>query len=190
MRTWCHYLAAVGLCVVAVMSPSCRSVFGRSWKSAKAAIRWRRSPANSRCSKCSARFIGRSAFSATPRAAMRRSPSSESKPDGATASPHGDSSGPFEMTRENACVTGSKVSTNPFPAPARADGGTVRLSERQGEYRITVFTAPVPFRAGLVDISVLVQDAVSRTPIPDAGPLRVCRSRGTNCRPRLPMPTS
>lgn len=55
-----------------------------------------------------------------------------------------------------------------FPAFVWADGGTVRLSERQGGYRITVFTAPVPFRAGPVDISVLVQDAVTAAPVPDA----------------------
>jgi len=52
------------------------------------------------------------------------------------------------------------------PCHARADGGTVRLSKRQGGYRITVFTEPTPFRAGPVDISVLVQDA--RTGEPDA----------------------
>ncbi len=54
------------------------------------------------------------------------------------------------------------------PAVARGDGGTVRLSERQGGYRITVFTAPTPFRAGPVDISVLVQDALTGEPLPQA----------------------
>jgi hypothetical protein len=49
---------------------------------------------------------------------------------------------------------------------ARADGGTVRLSERRGGYQITVFTAPTPFRAGPVDISVLVQDAATGEPLP------------------------
>ena len=44
---------------------------------------------------------------------------------------------------------------------ARGDGGTVRLSRCEGGYRITVFTAPTPFRAGPVDISVLVQDAAT-----------------------------
>jgi hypothetical protein len=34
----------------------------------------------------------------------------------------------------------------------------LRFSEVQGEYRISVFTAPKPFRKGPVDISVLVQD--------------------------------
>ena len=41
----------------------------------------------------------------------------------------------------------------------RADGGTLRLSERAGGYRVTVFTSPAPLRAGPVDVSVLVQDA-------------------------------
>jgi hypothetical protein len=44
---------------------------------------------------------------------------------------------------------------------ARADGGTVRLSEQQGSYRITVFTSPTALRAGPVDISVLVQEAAT-----------------------------
>jgi hypothetical protein len=46
-----------------------------------------------------------------------------------------------------------------LPSLAVADGGTVRLSEQKGNYRITVFTAPIPLRAGPVDLSVLVQDA-------------------------------
>jgi hypothetical protein len=40
-----------------------------------------------------------------------------------------------------------------------ADGGAIRLSERKGSYRITVFTAPASLRVGPVDISVLVQDS-------------------------------
>jgi len=42
--------------------------------------------------------------------------------------------------------------------PVSADGGSLRWSEVQGGYRISVFTAPTPFRQGPVDISVLVQD--------------------------------
>src|SRR5262249_16414555 len=42
---------------------------------------------------------------------------------------------------------------------ARADGGAVRLREQVGGYQVTVFTAPTPFRAGPVDVSVLVLDA-------------------------------
>jgi hypothetical protein len=55
----------------------------------------------------------------------------------------------------------------PCCAVALADGGTIRLSRQQGGYRITVFTSPTPFRAGPVDISVLVQDAATGNPIPD-----------------------
>jgi hypothetical protein len=50
------------------------------------------------------------------------------------------------------------------PCAVKADGGTVRLSQRQGDYRITVFTEPTPFRAGPVDVSVLVQDATTGQP--------------------------
>ncbi len=50
----------------------------------------------------------------------------------------------------------------------RADGGTLRLSKRRGDYRISVFTAPTPFRAGPVDVSVLVQDARTGDPLPQA----------------------
>jgi len=48
---------------------------------------------------------------------------------------------------------------------AYGDGGTVCLSGQEGGYRITVFTAPTPFRAGPVDISVLVQDALAEVPV-------------------------
>jgi hypothetical protein len=49
-----------------------------------------------------------------------------------------------------------------------ADGGAVRLSERKGNYRISVFTSPTPLRAGPVDISAFVQDAATGEPIPEA----------------------
>jgi hypothetical protein len=54
-------------------------------------------------------------------------------------------------------------------APAAADGGSLLWSGKRGGYRITVFTAPTPFRAGAVDISTLVQDASTGdliTPVP------------------------
>ncbi len=47
------------------------------------------------------------------------------------------------------------------PAIAAADGGTLRLSQRSGEYQISVFTSPAVLRAGVVDISVLVQDSAT-----------------------------
>jgi hypothetical protein len=48
---------------------------------------------------------------------------------------------------------------------AIADGGSLRFSGEEGGYRINVFTAPTPFRAGAVDISVLVQDASTGDPM-------------------------
>ncbi len=51
---------------------------------------------------------------------------------------------------------------------ALADGGTVRLSEMQGPYRITALTSPNPFRSGPVEINVLVQDATTGDALPDA----------------------
>jgi hypothetical protein len=51
---------------------------------------------------------------------------------------------------------------------AFADGGMVRFSERRGDrLLITVFTTPTPFRAGPVDVSVLVQDADTGRPLSD-----------------------
>src|SRR5437879_11814676 len=49
----------------------------------------------------------------------------------------------------------------------RADGGTMRISAKKGGFLITVFTAPAPFRAGPVDISVLVQDALTGDLVPE-----------------------
>jgi hypothetical protein len=49
------------------------------------------------------------------------------------------------------------------PGIARGDGGVVRASEMAGPYRVTVFTSPTPLRAGVVDISVLVQDSAGNT---------------------------
>src|SRR5262245_40678803 len=40
-----------------------------------------------------------------------------------------------------------------------ADGGTVRLAQRQGNYQITLLTSPTPLRAGPIDLSVMVQNA-------------------------------
>lgn len=48
------------------------------------------------------------------------------------------------------------------------DGGRVVLIERQGDTRITIFSSPNPLRAGPIDISVLLQDAVTGQPIADA----------------------
>jgi hypothetical protein len=53
-------------------------------------------------------------------------------------------------------------------APAHADGGTISLSSQNSAYQITVFSAPTPFRAGPVDISVLVQDGQTGEPLTTA----------------------
>src|SRR5262245_18850191 len=45
------------------------------------------------------------------------------------------------------------------PCQVRADGGTLCLVEQTGGYRVALFSSPTPFRAGPVDLSVLVQDA-------------------------------
>jgi hypothetical protein len=67
------------------------------------------------------------------------------------------------------------------PAPAQADGGALRASEVRGPYRISVFTAPTPLRAGAVDFSVLVQDASTGAPAPGVDViLRLGRSGGLN----------
>jgi hypothetical protein len=69
-------------------------------------------------------------------------------------------------------------------ATARGDGGTIRVSQCEGAYRITVFTAPTPFRAGAVDISVLVQDAATGELVPEA---RVTLQLTPQDRPGQPM---
>jgi hypothetical protein len=53
------------------------------------------------------------------------------------------------------------------PAFAHGDGGVVRVSQTAGPFRVTVFTSPTPLRAGVIDISVFVQDS-SGNPVPDA----------------------
>jgi hypothetical protein len=47
------------------------------------------------------------------------------------------------------------------PTRLFADGGTLRLSQRQGDLQISVFTSPAAPRVGMVDVSVLVQDAAT-----------------------------
>jgi cytochrome c oxidase assembly factor CtaG len=54
------------------------------------------------------------------------------------------------------------------PRTIDMDGDVVRLQENSGPFRISVFTAPDPLRAGRCDVSVLVQDRDSGDPIVDA----------------------
>jgi hypothetical protein len=61
----------------------------------------------------------------------------------------------------------------------RADGGAVRLREQAGAYQVTVFTAPTPFRAGPVDVSVLVLDAAIGEYVPEARVTLRLTARGT-----------
>lgn len=49
-----------------------------------------------------------------------------------------------------------------------ADGGVVRVSQPAGPFAVTVFTSPTPFRAGPVDISVMVRDRADDQPVLDA----------------------
>jgi hypothetical protein len=67
-----------------------------------------------------------------------------------------------------------------WPAQAHADGGALRLSGVKGGYRISVFTAPTPLRAGAVDFSALVQDASTGEPATQVQVIfRLTRSGGT-----------
>jgi hypothetical protein len=52
--------------------------------------------------------------------------------------------------------------------PARGDGGTVRASQRCGDFEVTVLTSPEPLREGPMEVSVLVQDAATGAPATDA----------------------
>jgi len=64
-----------------------------------------------------------------------------------------------------------------------ADGGTLRLSARSGDFQVTVFTSPAVLRCGIIDISVLVQDAITgkvRTDVPVTVQLRQAEAAGGN----------
>ena len=47
------------------------------------------------------------------------------------------------------------------PSQLFADGGTLRLSQLDGNFQCSVFTSPASPRVGMVDVSVLVQDAAT-----------------------------
>lgn len=51
---------------------------------------------------------------------------------------------------------------------AMADGGVVRASGGEGPWTITLFSAPTPFRAGPVDLSVMVQHPETDQAVLDA----------------------
>jgi hypothetical protein len=71
-----------------------------------------------------------------------------------------------------------------YDRAAHGDGGVLSLSRSEGNYRISVFTTPTPCRVGPVDVSVLVQDAITGEVIPKTL-VKVClRLRD---QPREPM---
>ncbi|MBV9301047.1 MAG: hypothetical protein JOY53_02920 [Acidobacteriaceae bacterium] len=47
------------------------------------------------------------------------------------------------------------------------DGGTVQFQKRAGPFYVTLFSAPVPLKAGIADLSVLVQTAEDRSEVLD-----------------------
>ena len=69
--------------------------------------------------------------------------------------------------RAGKCLLAIGLILGGLPLAAFADGGTLRLSETKGPYRISVLTSPNPFRTGPVDISVIVADAVTGDVLPD-----------------------
>lgn len=59
-----------------------------------------------------------------------------------------------------------------FCAEARGDGGTLQISQRSGDLQISVFTDPAMPRVGMLDVSVLVQDAETQS-IRDDVPVQI-----------------
>jgi hypothetical protein len=51
---------------------------------------------------------------------------------------------------------------------AFSDGGTVQLRKHVGSFLLTLFSAPVPLRAGIADLGVMVQKASNQQSILDA----------------------
>ena len=85
-------------------------------------------------------------------------------------SPHDDSRLPrCAGARRLALLVTLLVISLALAAETRANGGQVRVAaERAGPYEVTVFTSPVPLRAGEVDISVLLQRPGSPEIVEDA----------------------
>lgn len=54
------------------------------------------------------------------------------------------------------------------PGLAFADGGAILARQTVNDLDITIFAAPLPLRAGPVDVSVLVQDPKTARPLLDA----------------------
>ena len=59
------------------------------------------------------------------------------------------------------CIVVAVVIFSVRPSNLFADGGTLRLSQSKGDLQISVFTSPAVLRVGMIDVSVLIQDAAS-----------------------------
>jgi len=62
--------------------------------------------------------------------------------------------------------------------PALSDGGAIQVRQAAGPFVVTVFSAPMPLRAGAVDLSVLVQTHSGDQPVLDAEVLVTLTSSG------------
>jgi hypothetical protein len=63
---------------------------------------------------------------------------------------------------------GVALLSSAWHAAARGDGGKLREWRREGRLEIAVFTEPTPLSTGPVDVSVLVLDATTGDPVPEA----------------------
>lgn len=68
-------------------------------------------------------------------------------------------------------------------AAVRADGGWVCAKQPVGGWIVSIFVAPVPVRAGPIDVSVMVQDANGEMPILDADVSLVVSSSALGAQP-------
>jgi hypothetical protein len=62
---------------------------------------------------------------------------------------------------------------------AHADGGKLQLSEQVGPWKVSLFTSPTPPTVGLVDITVLVQQADTNELVSDAT-IRIVAREGSS----------
>jgi hypothetical protein len=60
------------------------------------------------------------------------------------------------------------ISLLALPMIVHGDGGRVQLQQKADSFLITVFATPAPLRAGLVEVSVLIQSVENDQPVLDA----------------------
>jgi len=70
--------------------------------------------------------------------------------------------------RKLVCLFAALLQTAWVAEPACGDGGAVRIRETHGTVQVTAFTSPTPLRVGLIDVSVLVQDASTGSALTEA----------------------